>query len=318
MRVGRLCFVFILLSLLSISLKAQLTYKELRVLYDSAWTFKNLQLIPVRFKPLGGAPANEQQYTATNPISLSEAMQKYKHKVKLQEMQYKNGADVNWLQVTNKSKADVMVQSGEIVQGGKQDRMVGETKVIPAGTTDYLHVYCVEKRRWEDKPKKFKTKGVANSDVRKSMDVNGRQSEVWREIDRQFITQKKESNTAAYLELYGNSVIADTSYINYFTRRYNEGGRNYAGFIFISGNRILSTELFGSPALLDLSFTNMLNSYIQTAIIAGAPPTVRTAEMKTFMDKVILNEVEQKIYVTAHGKIHKKGNKVIHLIAYTD
>jgi hypothetical protein len=40
--------------------------------------------------------------------------------------------------------------------------------------------------------------------------------------------------------------------------------------------------------------------------------------MKTFMDKVILNEVEQKIYVTEHGKIHKKGNKVIHLIAYPD
>jgi len=315
MAICRFVLVFILLSFLSLSLKAQLTYKELTVQYDSPWTFKNLQLIPIKFKPIS-AGAGVAAPFIPHPVSLTEAMQK--HKVKVEEMQYENGADVNSLQITNHSKQDVVVQSGEIVEGGKQDRMIAETKVIAAGSTDYLNVFCIEKRRWDDKPKSFKTKGAANSEVRKAMDKTGRQANVWKEIDKQFAAQKKESKTFSYLELYNSSIIADTSYINYFTRRFFNSDSNYAGFIFITGDRIVSTEIFASHSLLNMAFKNMLNSYIQTAITSGAPPAVKVEQTKTFMDKVLLNEEAQKIYVTTHGKLHKSGGKVIHLIAYPD
>jgi hypothetical protein len=313
MAVCRYSIVLILLSFLTISLKAQLTYKELQVLYDSPWTFKNLQLIPIKFKPVSQG-AGIADAAVLHPVSLAEAMEKYK--VKVREVKYENGADVNLLKVTNRSKQDVVVQSGEIVEGGKQDRMVGETKVIAAGSTDYMKVFCIEKRRWDNKPKKFTTNGVANSEVRKSM-LSGRQNNVWKEIDRQFKAEKKESETQSYIELY-KAFIADTSYLNYFTRRYHNGDSNYAGFIFITGDRILSTEIFATPALLEMSFTNMLNSYIQTAIKTGASPTVDAGRQKAFLDKVLLNESAQKIYVTAHGKFFKNEGKLIHLIAYPE
>jgi hypothetical protein len=315
MKTGRFYILFILLYFVSVRSLAQLTYKELEVLYDSAWTYKNLQLIPVKFKPLPAGAAIVKPFSE-HPLSLTEAMQK--HKIKVQEMQYENGADINWLQVTNQSKQDVVVQSGEIMEGGKQDRMVGETKVIAAGTTDYLNVFCVEKRRWDDKAKAFKTKGMANSEVRKAMDVKGRQADVWKEIDRQFSAQKKESLTLSYLHLYNDIAVLDTSYLNYFKGRYYGSNSNYSGFIFITGNRIISTELFGSKSLLDLSFINMLKSYIETAITTGAPPVLEKAKINNFMDKILASEDEQKNYVTAHGKLHKTGNRVIHLIAYPE
>ena len=315
MNIGRFCLVLFVFALNQSASNAQLTYKELRVLYDSAWTFKNLQLIPIKFKP-------KSEGTATNPASdqrpmgFAEALQK--HKIKLQEMPYENGADVNLLQVTNHSKQDVLVQGGEVVEGGKQDRMMGETKVISPGTTDYIQVYCVEKRRWSDKPKDFKHAGVANREVQKAMNVNKRQSEVWKEIDRQFKAQDKASETWSYLELNKNAVPVDTSYINFFTRKYVESDSNFAGFIFITGNEIMSTEIFASYNMLDVAFANMLNSYVQSAKAHGARPAVPKEKLKLLMDKVLTSEELQKIYVPAHGELHKSDGKVIHLIAYPD
>ncbi|MCW3078864.1 DUF6569 family protein [Segetibacter sp.] len=294
---------------------AQLTYKELKVQYDSLWIFKNLQIIPVRFKGGEGGPLPGHAISS-KPLLLEEALKK--NKIKLQEMQYEKGADVNWLQVTNHSKQDVVIQSGEILDGGKQDRMVAETQIITPGSTDYVHVYCVEKRRWEDKPKGFKTAGVANSELQKTMNVKGRQAEVWKEIDRQFAVNNKKSETYSYLELYNNNTKDDSDYIRYFMKKYSETDSIFAGFIFLTANKIINTELFSTAELTNISFKNMLTSHVQTVRKNGAPPKVPLARVTTFMDKVLIDEPGQKIYVTTHGKLQVSDGRVIHLIAYDD
>lgn len=291
---------------------SQLTYNELMVQYDSAWTFKNLQLIPVRFKRPNGQPAAGKVNLPL--VTFAEALQK--NKIKLQEMQYEKGADVNWLQVTNHSKQTVLVQSGEIVSGGKQDRMVGETKFIAPGKTDFIHVYCIEKRRWDDKPKEFAAQGIANSELRKIMDVSGRQHEVWKEIDKQYTTNKKTSETFSYLQLYKDSLRADTAYIHYFMQKCQATDSAFAGFIFITADRIMSCELFASPELTSTLFSNLLASYIHSAITHGSAPNISYNKTKLFIDKVISDEASQKTYVSAHGKIHLQEGKIIHLVAY--
>lgn len=293
---------------------AQLTYKELRVEYDSAWTFRNLQIVPVRYKIGEGKPA-VSTISSSPPLSLSEALQK--RKVKLREMS-KNSADPNWIKITNRSKEDVLIQTGEILDGGKQDRMIGETKVLTPGSTDYLHVYCVEKRRWQDRPKKFKAAGVANSDLQKTMNTKRRQSDVWKEIDRQFKVNNKKSETYSYLDLYNTPVIEDSDYMRYFLGRYGETDSTFAGYLFITGNRIISTELFATADLTRISFRNMLSSYVQTARSSGSRPIVTRAKQKEFMDKILTSEQAQKAYVIAHGKLQVSNGKVIHLIAYDD
>jgi hypothetical protein len=292
---------------------AQLTYRTLDVKYDSAWTFKNLEIIPIKFKGFGQGFAS----SGNRPITFSQALKK--RKVKLKEIAYEEGADVNWLQVTNRSKQDLMMQSGEIVAGGKQDRMIAETKILPPGTTDYIHVYCVEKRRWDRKSKQFTSSGfAANSELRKVMDINARQNAVWKEIDRQYASAKKSNETVSYLHLYNDSVWIDTSYYNYFTNLYSKTDSSFAGYIFITGNRILSCELFTSAELTDVSFNNMLTSYIQSVITNGAAPAVPLSDVKAFTDKILTSESAQKKYVTAHGKLHYFDGKLIHLIAYPD
>jgi hypothetical protein len=293
-------------------LYAQFSYKELQVDYESIWTYKNLQLIPVKFKQRGeGAPNGLP--AAKGPLSFSEAL--LKHKINVEEIQYKNGADANWLQVTNKSNQNIIIQSGEIVEGGKQDRMIAETKFIAPGKTDYLNVFCIEKRRWDKNPKSFKHRGVGNSKVRKAMDVSKRQSQVWKEIDNQFAEKNKKSETWSYLQLE-NAATVDTGYIRYFTKKYIEDTSNIAGFIFITGNQIISTEIFATEALLKISFDQLLSSYVQTVVTKGAPPKVLQTTVTAFMDNILLTEEAQKKYIAEHGKIFFSDGRKIHLVAY--
>ena len=81
---------------------AQLTYQQVWVDYDSAWTYKNLQLVPIRFRGEGkGQMAFYREMLPDKFISLSEGMKSGKIKVK--EFVTKGDADVHILSVRNNS-----------------------------------------------------------------------------------------------------------------------------------------------------------------------------------------------------------------------
>jgi hypothetical protein len=294
---------------------AQLTYETLRVVYDSTWTYKNLQLIPVRFKqPNTPAPLTSKD---SETISFSEALRK--GMVKVKEIQFQKGSDVNLLEVTNKSKHQIMVNSGEMLSGGKQDRMIGETKMIAPGKgKQYLKVFCIEKGRWDNKSKPFKYRGRANSELRKTMDVTGRQSAIWKEIDKGFTTSKEVSQTRPFLQLFKDSIRADTGYLNFFMRKYRQSDSLFAGFIAVTANKIISCELYANTDLTHASFPAILNGFIFSAKTNGDRPVMPHARVKGFTDKFLISEPVQRAYIPAHGKFHKVNNKIIHLTAYDD
>ncbi|WP_207496253.1 ARPP-1 family domain-containing protein [Aridibaculum aurantiacum] len=291
---------------------SELTYNQLEIQYDSAWTYKNLQLIPVRYKdPKIGKEDN-------HVISLAEAMAT--KKIKVREVQSKDGADIYTLEMKNDSKENVMVQGGDMLSGGKQDRIFTETKVIKAGTTDYVSVYCVEKGRWDDKPKPFAFRGSANAELRRTVDVNKRQNDVWREIERQYAAAGKVSSTSSILQLFTWGRVTDTNYINYFNQRYRQTDSAFAGFITITGNRIIFCELFSSADLTRIAFPSMLNSAVATAVNnpSAGTPTVDREQLKDFLDHFLMDVVSQKTYISQFGRMQQNAGNVFHLIAYGD
>ena len=287
----------------------QLTYSELDIQYDDVWTYRNLQIIPVRFKD---PPKARRQ---SNPvISLAEAMAK--KKVKVRETQGKDGSDIYTLEVKSDAKEHVLVQSGDMLGGGKQDRIFTETKLIEPGATDYVNVFCVEKGRWDEKPKPFSYRGAANSELRKVADVTKRQTDVWREIERQYAGAGKVTSTSSILQLFTWGRATDSGYIKYFGRKYAEGDSAFAGFITITGNRIIFCELFASADLTKLAFPSLLNSAVATAVNNGSPPSVPFEKVKEFLDKFLVDEETQKAFVAQHGRMQLNGGMVFHLIAY--
>ena len=63
---------------------------------------------------------------------------------------------MNRLVLVNNSKRPLLLLAGEIVTGGKQDRVIGADRIVPGkgGPID-LSVFCVEPERWVESSAKF-------------------------------------------------------------------------------------------------------------------------------------------------------------------
>ena len=60
-----------------------------------------------------------------------------------------DGAEVNKLMLVNNSSRPLLLLAGEIVSGGKQDRVIGKDRIVPAESDPVdLSVFCVEPGRW--------------------------------------------------------------------------------------------------------------------------------------------------------------------------
>ena len=239
---------------------AQLTYNELSVQYDSPWTYKKLQLIPIRFKSPGNESSNVNKKMFDGKITgFDEAMRK--HKIIVKELNESGGPDVSTLMIKNRSNENIMLMSGEIVQGGKQDRAFGETTIIPKGKRkNYVQVFCVEKGRWDDKAKTFKHAGTADAGVRKQIDVSRRQSKVWKQIDAELSEKNKQNQTSAYLNAYNDTAYFDTSYLHYFIEKMKSSDSAYAGFIAVTGNRIIAADIFSGSDLCLAAYIENIKS----------------------------------------------------------
>jgi hypothetical protein len=312
-----MCKKTVLTALLFITanaLFAQLTYNELTVLYDSSWTYKNLKLIPIRFK----TTAQRTLTAFANTISFEEAFKT--GKLSIHEITAPMGSDIGVLEIKNFSKKNVLVHSGDIITGGKQDRASAETIIIPPGDDkNYLNVYCIEKQRWDTKSKPFSYGGLADAGLRREIDVQQKQNKVWKEIDSQFTERKVRSDTWKYMTLYKDSSFrTDTAYMNFFRNKMAQSDSSFAGFVAISGSRIINCELFGSTQFCLLSYENLVSSYVHSISSNIDLPSVSNTKVKSFLDKFLKNEQQQQKYVPDHGRIYKAGNTIIHLAVYGD
>ena len=98
-----------------------------------------------------------------------------------------SGGEVNHLVLINDSDRPLLLLAGEIVTGGKQDRVIGADRIIPAhsGEVD-LSVFCVEPGRWVASSDHFDTdKAVAmvQPSVRNSAMNDHSQQKVWDNVN---------------------------------------------------------------------------------------------------------------------------------------
>src|SRR6266478_2301681 len=94
--------------------------------------------------------------------------------------QYDTGASVNQLVLINRSKRPLLLLAGELVSGGKQDRIIGKDRIVPVGAEPLpLDVFCVEHGRWTGSSSQFTaSKTIVHPSVREQA-VEQKQDEVW-------------------------------------------------------------------------------------------------------------------------------------------
>jgi hypothetical protein len=89
--------------------------------------------------------------------------------------------EVNQLVLVNRGKRPLILLAGEVISGGKQDRIIGKDRIIPVGAAPLpLDVFCVEHGRWTGDSEKFSAaKLMVHPTVREEAAVEQDQGKVW-------------------------------------------------------------------------------------------------------------------------------------------
>ena len=309
----------LLLVLLTATLvaKGQLTYNNLTVDYDSTWTYKNLKIIPIRPKGGGaGNPLGMPQQPGRPIISLSQALKL--GYVKITERGTAATENVHYLRINNRTDTAVFIASGEIILGGRQDRMVThDTIMIPNGRDQYFDVMCVEEGRWSNKEKAFGYYGYANPDLRKVVDASKNQVLVWKEIFGQLEGNAIKSPTLAYTARKQDKkyMLQEVEYFRYFYDKIIKDS-SITGIVCVSGDKVIGTDIFAGNNLFREELEPLLRGYIEQAIEKGSPAKATDPKVKEYMDKILTSEYEQEQYLKKNGKIFRFEQKVYHLTGY--
>jgi hypothetical protein len=216
----------------------------------------------------------------------------------------RGGAQVNRLVLINNSKRPLLLLAGEIVTGGKQDRVIGKDRIVPAESDPVdLSVFCVEPGRWVATSEQFGTSGamygsksygdkatsmtiMAQPSVRAKAMGEKDQNQVWAEVQKQReavmvavppSTAPTIAGTSSYARVMENEdvkgrvdAVAKPIEQNYQSLIKQLRDRNAVGVVVALNGRIIWADVFASTDLLEKYWPKLVRSYASEAVVTRA------------------------------------------------
>lgn len=189
------------------------------------------------------------------------------------------GARVNELSLTNNSNRPLLLLAGEIVTGGKQDRVVGKDRIIPAHSQPIdLGVFCVEPHRWTETYANFATPQalMAQPSVRAKAMVDKDQRQVWNEVAKSqsdIVSSLPAAapmvhGTSSYAASMGNRAVqaridsvAKPLEQSYDRLMQTLRAEKAVGAVVAVNGEIIWADAFASPDLLSRFWPKLIRSY---------------------------------------------------------
>lgn len=237
-------------------------------------------------------------------LVLDEAMAKQQVKISEGEQE-----SVNDLTLVNSSDRPVFVLAGEVIIGGKQDRIIGANTVIPPKTTLSVPVYCVEHGRWDNSSKTFTTaNALAHGRLRGKASFEA-QGDVWKEVAETNAKRNTSNATDTYRTVAkqqsDGTLKAWQQKIDDALGKLPAADRaRMIGYAIALNGQVATVDMFQSPALFKKLEGKLLRSYVTEAASIKAAASVKpptAAAVKAFMadaDKA----AEQRSYETKAAK----------------
>jgi hypothetical protein len=228
------------------------------LVYGEPIRYHNLSLVPVGTSRQGPF----QSYTL-----LEEGLKA--RTLAVRELNGKSGeAQVEAVEVRNKGREPVYLLGGEMILGGKQDRIISnDTVVPPSGKWTRVSVFCVEQGRWRGQNMRFQSgSALAHVALRKAA-MSGDQSKVWAEVARKNLKHHSQSSTSTYRRTIQNDKVR-AKLAPYRAQIAKMLPRNLklAGVVFAINGDIRVADLFGNPLLFDKLQDKLLSAYILEAL----------------------------------------------------
>ncbi len=198
-------------------------------------------------------------------LSLDEAMRS--HQLRIREV---DGGRVDALAFANASDLPVFVLAGEVILGGKQDRVVATTTVIPPHTTQTVPVRCVEHGRWNGETDEFTTASTLAHDRLRGTATYAAQGDVWAEVSRSNSAHDIGNATDTYRTLAARQADEAQVYERKIDDALAELPRSdrhrMIGYAIAYAGDVAAVDMFRSPSLFDKLERKLLRSYIADAL----------------------------------------------------
>jgi ARG/rhodanese/phosphatase superfamily protein len=213
---------------------------------------------------------------------------------------------VNSLTLTNLSNQPLFLLAGEVILGGKQDRIIGQNTVVEANTTMSVPVFCVEHGRWNGETTEFTSgKALAHGRLRGKASFENQQ-EVWNEVSAKNELRKTATPTGTYrlvADQQANGQLAGSEQrvrdaLAKVDR--DERGR-MIGYVVALNGKVATIDRFSSPGLFKKLENKLVRSYLTESIDIAAEKNIAAptpTQVQTFM-KDADRAVEEKSYENA-------------------
>jgi hypothetical protein len=217
-----------------------------------------------------------------------------------------SGPSVNQLVLLNRSKRPLLLLSGELVSGGKQDRVIAKDRIVAPGAEPLpLNVFCVEHGRWSSGSQFSAAKTIVHPSVREQAAVKQSQTEVWDavsagstyaasaslgssmaaapapRVSRNDVAAaaRDEAPTQSYAKIYSSKRVGASvdGLVEEVQRRFNKEtsglkGERVVGVVIAYGGEVAWSDVFASGDLFDHYWNKLIRSY---AVEAVARPSLK-------------------------------------------
>ena len=273
------------------------------------FTYKNLTVFPV----LSDLPV-----TRADLITLDEGLRSGKVTITelgadgssrtIDQRNVSSGAEVNRLALTNRSGKPLVLIAGEMILGGRQDRIVGHDCIIEASETPVpLDVFCVEHGRWSGGVAFGQsTQGVggdrsagkgeaimlsaplARPDIREKAQAKKSQEQVWSAVAETVTVNGTSTSTGTLKSVYEDKEVNKKIDAYEQALRDRLSSDSIVGVVAAVGDKVISADVFASHSLFQAYWPKMLKSYALEAVSTNSKgkQQVMKAEAEAFLARV--------------------------------
>jgi hypothetical protein len=211
------------------------------------------------------------------------------------------GASVNQLVLINRGSRPLVLLAGEMVSGGKQDRIISKDRIVAPGAEPIpLDVFCVEQGRWSSGAQFSAGNIMVHPSVRERAAIDKEQAQVWAAVRNGSTSggggsgmmappavsprtigevAATEAPSGSYGKIYKSSRVGSAvdPFVEEVQRRFARHtaklkGESVVGVVVAYNGELAWSDIFASPEMFARYWPKLLRSYVVEAV---ARPTTK-------------------------------------------
>lgn len=268
--------------------------------------FENLTIFPLSWKKSALVSAAASSSFAT----LDEALKK--GWLRIREL---DDGDVPRLVVDNRSLRQVFVMGGEVVTGGKQDRLIqGDVLIGPWARGVVIPVYCVEAGRWTQTSAQFSTRqnlGTWQLRANAQAAAPSAQESIWGVVEKMQEKAGARSDTSAYQDIYADArVNARLESLEKALKNAPRLTAGTAGVLCAVGGKVVALDVFADAALFQRLWPKILRAAALASVTEDAAGSASRGDALAFLGRLSDSAFTEARGVDQGTEVHTNGRAV--------